>query len=139
MGAEENIATLREIVDAINRRDLATVAAKIAPGFVRHDLASLWTDVREAAGVRDFLSTLIDGVPDLRLDIEQIWGNEDRVAMWIRMTGKHTGGELVGVAQAGAALDISSINLYRFDGGKVAETWQLPDAAGLMRQLGVLD
>ncbi|MBI2852110.1 MAG: ester cyclase [Chloroflexi bacterium] len=71
----------------------------------------------------------------MHIDIKQIFASDDRVAVHMYSTGTHQG-ELFGVPGTGKCLEISGINIYRVVDGKLAETWQLLDIWGLMRQLG---
>jgi predicted ester cyclase len=139
MAADQNMATMQRMLGAINDRSFASVAPElIAPGFARHDLASLWVGVEEASGVTDFLTMLIRAMPDFHLTIEKSFANDDHAALVLRCTGTHTGEPLIDVPATGKPVELVTINLYRFEEGKIAESWQMPDAAGLMRQVGLI-
>ncbi|MBI4294757.1 MAG: ester cyclase [Chloroflexi bacterium] len=71
----------------------------------------------------------------MHIEIKQIFATDDRVAVHQFITGTHQG-ELLGVPGAGKRLEVNQVSLYRVVGGKIAETWQLLDVWGLMRQLG---
>lgn len=137
MTVEENIETLKQAIQAINDRNLSIVPQLVTPGFVRHDLAGAFREVGGREGVTDFLQLFLKALPDLRSNIEDIFGTGDRVALRVTLVGTHKG-EFQGVAATGKKVRISGTNVYRFEDGKIAEAWQLYDVAGFLRQIGAL-
>jgi steroid delta-isomerase-like uncharacterized protein len=135
MSAVDNVATLRRLIEAVNQDELAHVAPEvIAPSFVRHDLGGTWPGVRGEGGVIDLIGLLRAALPDLQLEVDDIFGADDRVAMRFTLRGTHRA-ELLGRPPTGRWITVSGINLYRLADGKIAETWQLVDVAGLVHQL----
>ena len=51
--------------------------------------------------------------------------------------GTHQG-DLQGIAPTGKSVTITGTTLCRFEGGKIAEAWELLDQMGMMQQLGVI-
>lgn len=134
MGEEESIAVIRGALEAVNTRAFDGAGEFIAPGFVRHDLAGAYPGVT-GADVVDFLSEVVRGAPDLRLTIEDIFASGDRVAVRLTLEGTHEG-PLFGREGTGQRFVMNQVNIYRFESGKIAETWQLADIAGFMSQIG---
>lgn len=132
---ETNIATIKKAVEAVNQRDFAVLRDLIRPEFQRHDLAGALPEVSGAEGAVDLIQLLLQAMPDLQIDLKQVIAAEDRVAAHITVSGTHQG-ELFGVPGTGKRVEINGINLYRLVEGKIAETWQLGDIWGLMRQVG---
>jgi steroid delta-isomerase-like uncharacterized protein len=137
MSAEQNIATAKRAIKAINDRDWGVIPHLLTPNFVRHDLAEAFDDVRGRESFADFLQLALKALPDYKIQIDDMFAVGDRLAMRFTASGMHQG-ELLGYAPTGKVVKISQINLYRFDGDKVAETWQLMDVAGFLRQIGAL-
>jgi len=137
MTAEENIATMRRIIQAINDRDLGSIPQFVTLGFVRHDLAGAFREVEGREGVADFLQLVLKALPDVRVKVEDIFATENRVALRVVWEGAHQG-EFQGIVPTGRKVKLSGINLYRFEEGKIAEAWQLYDVAGFLRQIGAL-
>ena len=136
MSADENVATLRRLIDAVNNDELARVAPEvIAPNFVRHDLGGTWPGVHGEGGVIDLIGMLRAALPDMQFEIDDVFGAGDRVAMRFTLRGTHRA-ELLGRPPTGRPITVSGINVYRLADGKIAETWQLADVAGLVHQLG---
>lgn len=70
--------------------------------------------------------------------VEDILASDDRLAVRYQFSGTHEG-DLFGLAPASAKVEFSAINIYRFEGDKVAEVWQLWDWATVLNQIGALD
>lgn len=75
-------------------------------------------------------------MPDLRVDIEDIFASGDRVVVREVNRGTHSG-PFLGVEPTGRTVEFSGINIYRIEKGRVAETWQHIDWHGALRQIGV--
>jgi steroid delta-isomerase-like uncharacterized protein len=138
MSAEKNIATIRKAIKALNERDMSTVKDLITTNYIRHDLASTFGERRGQGDTVDFFQSVINGIPDMRMNIQDIFATENRVALRYTLTGTHQG-EYRGIPATGKKLEINAIHLYRFEGDKIAEQWALPDVAGMYRQMGVLN
>ena len=137
MTAEENIATIRRAIQAINDRDLHINPTLVTSGFIRHDLAGAFREVGGPEGVTDFLQLFLKAVPDLQIKVEDIIATENRAAIRVTMKGTHQG-EFQGVAPTGKKVKISGNHLYCFEEGKMAEAWNLWDVATFLRQIGAL-
>jgi predicted ester cyclase len=77
------------------------------------------------------------GIPDLRVTIEELVAEGDKVAVRRAYVGTHRG-ELLGIPPTGKQVRVSGISIFRLAGGKIAEQWELLDRLALMQQLGVL-
>ena len=75
--------------------------------------------------------------PDLRVDIDNVVAEEDKVGCRWRSTGTHEG-ELFGIPPTGNKVDVTATVFYRVENGRLAEGWIARDDVGLMRQLGVI-
>jgi predicted ester cyclase len=132
-------AVARCAIRAINDRTLQARAHELLdPSFVRHDLVQLFPDSEGPTGGSDFLGMILDAMPDFRLEIEDIICSEDRAALRLRMTGIHTGRPLLGRPAGGAELSASAIFVYRVQGGRIIEAWQMFDGLAFFRLAGLL-
>jgi steroid delta-isomerase-like uncharacterized protein len=137
MSAEENIATIKRMIQAFNDRDLTVAPQVVTPGFVRHDLAGALKDTKGREELSDFFQQALKAIPDAQVKMEDIFATENRAAGRGTFTGTHQG-EFLGIPPTGKKVKFSAINLYNFEDGKVAAIWQLIDAAGFLRQIGAL-
>ena len=74
-------------------------------------------------------------MPDLKAEIEDLIVADDRAVVRLHFTGHFSGRfqELVG---DGRAIDFHAIDVYRVEGGRIAENWHLEDNLTLLTQLG---
>jgi len=61
----------------------------------------------------------------------------DKVATRWQATGVHSGA-FNGIPATGCHVNMTGISITRLAGGKIVETWEVTDDAGLLRQLGAL-
>ncbi|HLF78814.1 MAG TPA: ester cyclase [Dehalococcoidia bacterium] len=120
-------------VAAFNANDPAAFEALFTPGIKRHDLARVIDDFAGREHVSGFLNLLRTALPDLHIEVEDAFATDDRVALRLTFSGTHEG-ELLGAAPTGKRIAFTGVNLYRLEDGKIAETWQLTDWAGALRQ-----
>jgi len=90
------------------------------------------------AGPLMIVKTFRAAVPDLHLTNDDLLGEGDLVVQRWTARGKHTGDDLFGAAASGAELTMTGINEFRIESGRIAERWGVMDAAGLLRQLGLV-
>ncbi len=76
-------------------------------------------------------------IPDLRIVVEDIIAEGDKVAVRYTLEGTHEG-ELFGVPPTGQRLSIKSIAVERVSDGKIREHWRVTDSLDMMQQLGVI-
>jgi len=137
--SQDNITTLKKVIQSINDRDLDKIERFATPNFTRHDLTGAF--LAEGSGsteATDFLHTLFEAFPDFRTDVQDVFASGDRVAVRYKFSGTHQG-ILFGIPSTGKKVDFSGINIYRFEENKIAEAWQLWDWAGVLKQIGFLD
>jgi predicted ester cyclase len=135
---EQNKALVARVFEElINKRNFAQVPEFFVPDFKRHDIGRLFPDRFGSESTKDHVSMLIAGIPDLRMELIDVFAEGDRVCVRYVAYGTHTG-ELLGKHGTGKSVRWEGINIYRMADGKIAETWQLADALRLLQQIGVL-
>ncbi len=134
MSENQNVSIIKDIVDLINQRKLSQLAELTHSNFKRHDLAGALPEVSGTDGPANLVQMVIHAIPDIHYEIIQIVAKDDRAAVQLRGTGSHRR-EFLGVAGTGTRIEWNGINIYRFEDGKVIETWQLLDVWSLMRQM----
>lgn len=73
--------------------------------------------------------------PDLHLEVDDMFGDGDKVATAFTLTGTHEG-EMMGMPPTGKRVSIHGIIHSRVQGGRIVEEWELVDFAALLEQLG---
>jgi steroid delta-isomerase-like uncharacterized protein len=136
MSLEDNKAIIRGYVEAVwNQQQVDRADEFMAPDFLDH--ASLPGQAPGLEGWKRKWAMYLAGIPDLRVTIEELVAEGDKVGVRRTYEGTHQG-ELLGVPPTGNHVQIGGISIFRLAGGKIAESWEQVDLLALMRQLGAL-
>ena len=135
MSLENNKQLARDYFKAFLAKDVAWFKERIEPGFRRHD-PGLPFEVVGPQGVERLADALLPAIPDMRLDIEDVVAEGEKVLVRLVIRGTHRG-ELLGIAPTGRSLEVAVLDLFHIRGGRLAEHWALLDNLGMLRQLGV--
>lgn len=133
-----NKATFRRFQDAANTGDAEQIS-KTIDEIVEPDVLIRTPLPVEAAGahaLKKVFARLHRAFPDLRITVEDVIAKGDKVAARNPVTGTHRG-EYMGLPPTGKAITYNEIFIFRFAGGRIAETWGVVDVLSQMRQLGV--
>lgn len=134
MSAEGNKLIIRHLNEGLNNGDLSVVDELVAENYVLHTTAG--PDIG-LEGFKQYLVTVRSIYPDLRITIDDMIAQEDKVAHRFTWRGTHQGG-FEGVSPTAKLVTVKAIAISRFDGGKIAEEWTIHDRLGLYQQLGVV-
>ena len=135
MPVEENKTTIQRMIDETWNKGNVNVLDEItAPNYARHLVGQDKPLDREAQKRR--LQGMLDGIPDHRLTILNLFGEDDRVVFHFTVHGTHLG-SLLGVEPTGRLLTLTAIDIARFENGKIVDHWGGPDMLDLRRQLGL--
>ena len=77
------------------------------------------------------------GFPDIRVTIDDLIAEGDKVVAHLTFRGTHEG-EFQGIQATGKKVTWSGIWIYRVADGKFVERWHAWDMYGLMQQLGAV-
>ena len=77
------------------------------------------------------------GFPDVVSTIEDLIAEGDKVVARWRARATHQG-EYMGIPPTGKEVEFTGISVYRIEAGKIAESWNVEDELGLMRQIGAV-
>jgi ketosteroid isomerase-like protein len=86
---------------------------------------------------KPFITQLRQASPDLRIEIQDILIEGQKGAVRSVLSAVHTA-SLFGFAPTGKPFRIMTIDVHRFEDGKIAETWHVEDWLDAMRQSGAL-
>jgi predicted ester cyclase len=116
---------------------------------VRREQEELWNhtgnlDVAEELFAADYVEAakqeaadFRQGFPDVISTVEDLIAEGDKVVARWRAQATHQG-EYMGIPPTGKEVDFTGIAIYRIEGGKIAESWNVSDELGLMRQLATI-
>ena len=75
--------------------------------------------------------------PDARFTIEDVVGEEDKLADRYTIAGTHEH-PFLGIAATGKKIRMAGISIVRIAGGRIVERWAVTDQLGLLQQLDAL-
>jgi steroid delta-isomerase-like uncharacterized protein len=132
---ETNGHLMQRAFDEIMKRgNVDAIDQLFASDFTGHDTAG-GTFGREE--FREGVLAMLAAFADRQVEIaDQVIAGDKVVTRWTA-TGVHSGA-FNGIPATGRHVRMTGINITRLAGGKVAETWEVTDDVGLLRQLGVL-
>jgi steroid delta-isomerase-like uncharacterized protein len=136
VSAEENKAVIQRWIEAYNERDLEAEADVLAPGLVVHVPAAPGP-LEGLEAWRQFSGSFAEAFPDLRLTVQDIMAEDNRVAARVAFHGTHRG-EFQGIPPTDKEVNFTSMEFNRVVEGKVEEHWVEMDLLGLMQQLGAI-
>ena len=127
--------------EVFEERDYAKATEWWSDQSVDHFLA-LGVSARGPAELERFFRELIDAMPDLRMDVENVVADDERryaVLQW-HGTGTTSGKPFQGIlAPAGKRMDMRGCDVFRLDEeGRVLENTIYYDGAEFARQIGML-
>jgi steroid delta-isomerase-like uncharacterized protein len=73
--------------------------------------------------------------PDLHFSLQEIVGEEDKVAITWYLEGTHKG-DISGLPTTGKQVKVPGLTIYYFSKGKITGHWQVIDRFGFMQQVG---
>jgi C-1 hydroxylase len=129
----ENKVLVRRMIDAWNKGDLAGMTTFWAPGMVHHSRG----DTLAAEQVASAMGGVMEAFPDLKMTIEEMVAEGDKVASLLTLTGTHSG-EFLGIPPTGKKVSVSLQGLVRIEDGKVREHWGVADGLAMLEQLSLI-
>ena len=90
-----------------------------------------------AEGYKQYIQSHRAAFPDLHVTIQDQIAEADKVVTRWSVTGTHKGPE-IDVPPTGKYVTVTGITIARHQSGKFVELWEVPDALGLLIQLGVV-
>jgi steroid delta-isomerase-like uncharacterized protein len=137
--SEENKEKIRRVFEeAFGQGKVEVIDEVLHSDFVCYDPNSEAGEVRGAETIKGEVGYFHNAFPDF------FWRVEDQVAEGDKVTSRYTfggthQGEFFGIAGTGKRIEITGINIDRFDeDGKLIEEWAEYDLLGAMRQLGAV-
>jgi steroid delta-isomerase-like uncharacterized protein len=137
-GTEENKQVVRRYLErTLNDGDLSAIEDVVAEDAVVHLPTALEAE-RGREPLKRFVRELRTGFPDLRIAVELIFGERDRVVVrWVSTQMTHSG-PYQGIPPTGRSARITAIDIFRVADGKVQEIWFNLDGLGPLQHLGLV-
>lgn len=124
---------MRRYIDAYNRNAMADLDELVSPNYVHHSSDEPLTLDQFKAGA----AWLRKRLADLRVDVEDIVEEGDRIAVRYVIRGTHRA-SMLGEAVTSKPVAFNGCTVYRIADGRIAEDWEALDEAHLLRQVGAM-
>lgn len=136
---ERNKALVLQLYEEVwNRGNLDFVNAAVAENFQDHPSKRFYSVPNSGrAAISEAAKHFRAALPDFHYQMIQIVSEGDRVYHLGRITGTHAA-PFFQVPPSGKPINITGITGYRFENGKIVESWGIMDIAGLMQQMGMV-
>ncbi len=137
MSVNENIErTRRWFQEVWNEGRFETVHDLFSPDAVARGQRGGESEIRGPEEFVKFVREIRGAFPDIQLNIEDIFGDGDKVVLRWSATMTHTG-DALGLPPSGRPVRSRGISIARFVDGKVVESWDNWDQLGMLEQIGV--
>lgn len=135
MAESKSKRTVRRLYEEVLNDGRLEVLDEIALPTVReHNPLPGQTDGVE--GLKQHVS-MVRGAFDPKFTIEHLLEDGDKVAVMWTNHGTHLA-EWFGIPSTGNSFAINGIDIFRLEGGRLAEHWDVVDVFGMLSQIGVL-
>lgn len=137
MTVDEMKATYRRMIDeVVHQGDLDAVDELFTEDCVWHGPGGEETVGRDA--LKKNIEIYRAAFPGFRITVHDQLGQGDRIATRWSVAGTHDG-PLGDIPPTGREIDITAVTIDRFEGGLIAEEWEMFDEMLMMRQLGLVE
>jgi steroid delta-isomerase-like uncharacterized protein len=134
--SEENKDLVRRSWEMlVNEQNPDAIDELYTPDFVWHEPDQ---DIQGTEQARRFLSTYLSAFPDMRVAVEDVIAEGEKVVTRWTIRGTHQGEIEEFGPPTGRQVEIKGITIHRIEGGKIAEEWERYDNLGVMQQLGAI-
>src|SRR5215213_11379824 len=124
----------RMIEEAFNAGDLSIIDEVVAPNYVLHGAPPNMPQGPDA--IRATVQTFRNAFPDLKIELQELLAEGDKVSARSVMHGTHDG-VLFGIAPTHKKVAVDGLTMVTVRDGRVQESWVKNDTLQLFQQLGV--
>ncbi|MGI4727775.1 MAG: ester cyclase [Janthinobacterium lividum] len=134
MSAQANTELQKKFGEAINTGKLELLRDLISSDSVDHDPSPGQGTGPE--GYIKFFTMMRTAFPDLKIEVETLLAEEDKVAFAYTITGTHKG-TFMTVEPTGKTIKARGMQISKFENGKMTERWGSSDELGILKEIGV--
>lgn len=137
MSVNENIQLVRRWFQEVwNEGRVETVYELFSADGVARGQRGAEAEIRGPEEFIKFVKEIRGAFPDIKVEVEDIFGADDKVVMRWSATMTHTG-DALGMAPSGRSVRSRGITIARLVDGQVVEGWDNWDQLGMLVQIGV--
>jgi steroid delta-isomerase-like uncharacterized protein len=130
---ERNMALLRTAYRSLENGELDACVGMLTEKFIA-SVPGLPDPLHGPEVWRQGARAMLEAFPDLKIDVQDMFGTGDKVTALVSFHGTHQGA-FQEFAATGRQVAYRSIEVYRFEGDRIAEEWVVPDMLSLLRQI----
>lgn len=134
-----NKGAVNRLRDAVNSGDIDAIS-RTFDELVAADAVISTALPLEATGaqlLKEVFAMLLQAYPDLRIVVEDMIAEGDKVVARNTVTGTHRG-SYMGIPPTGESVTYDEVFILRFAGGQIVQMWGLVDVLAQLRQLGAI-
>ncbi len=139
----ENLAIFRESLHQfINQHDPSAVDQFFSEEYIQHNemIARMARQkgITQKENTKQWFTYMFTAIPDLQVEFEHVLADGDKVYAFLRWSGKHSGGEFIGVPPTHQEIVIRTAEIMRLKDGKFVEHWDVTGQSRLFEALGFM-
>ncbi len=140
MSTEGNKELVRRVIEEWNTIDgdagrmRSLYDQYYAPDFIYHDVSG--QDINREKALQNNIKGLA-AFPDVNYSVDDILAEGDKVAVRFTMRATHKG-TFMGAPATGKRIEVKGVEIDKVVQGKISETWDYLDSAGMMNQIGLI-
>ena len=136
--SDANIAIAKRWFEEVwNQRRTATITELFAPNGISHGVAEDGSDLIGPQAFIPFYERFLNAFPDMKLKVEDVIADGDKVLIRWSATMRHTGDGL-GLAATNKPVAIGGMSLARIADGQLVEAWDHWDKLAMLQQIGAV-
>ena len=120
--SEENKALVREVYEIIAGGGFGRAEEVVNPDVPDNECPLERGRPKLIDTFERFAAEVRTAFPDVRVTVEDMIAEGDRVAARVTMRGTHLG-EFEGIAPTGKRVEVRAMDMYRITDGKIVEHW----------------
>jgi predicted ester cyclase len=134
---ERNIAVVRRVYDEVINQGKLEVAEEVTTPATQVHVPFAHPG-HGTPGLQKIAAGLREGFPDIRVEVDDIFGADDMVvSRWKTTRQTHTG-EYRGLPPTGKEVRVTAIQVFRLENERIVEFWLEMDQLNAVRQMGVV-
>ena len=135
MPSQQNIEALQQAALRFKVRDLEGHLKLYNSSVIHHGFS---TRIRPGvAGLRDHYTSLLKGFPDMRIDVDDILSEGEKVVHRFLFSGTHKG-EFLGLPATGKLVRAAGVHIHLFQNAQAVEVWQILDTFAFLSEIGAV-
>jgi steroid delta-isomerase-like uncharacterized protein len=133
---DKNKAICRLFFDELlNKANYSIIEQLVDPDVISHD--PFPGQAKGAKGLLDTMKLFHTAFPDMKIIMNDMVAEEDRVMSKFTVTGTHKE-EFMGIHATGKKISYEEVVILRLADEKIVEHWAVADALSLMQQIGAI-